>query len=112
MVALLGVLALAVVFVTVVSTYFYWTYRNALEETKVGDSYDIVIRRFGPPDKLERCPKFDHLRLPHIDLSSQFPKCETQIWYFYPLSRLDMGAWVVQFDEQRRVSGKEFVVWQ
>ena len=87
-------------------------HEEAFGKVKIGDSLEQVTVLFGKPSRREICAKANPVLMPNNDASHLFPKCAQQYWYFYVLSYFDLGAWVVQFDENGKVSGKDFVASQ
>jgi hypothetical protein len=71
-----------------------------------------VIARFGSPSVEENCPRSNPALTPGRDMSEFFPNCTTRAQFHYLLSSMDLGVWEIQFDAQRRVYGKEFLIMQ
>lgn len=112
------VLSLLIVCVLATVAVFSWQillkqkYDQAFRATRIGDSLTAVKDKFGKPSKSELCPRANAQLTPEKDLSTLFPNCKTRIWYFYALSYLDMGAWLIEFDDDDRVSGKDVLLSQ
>ena len=111
-------MSLLIVCVLVTVAVFSWQillkqkYDQAFRATRIGDSLTAVKDKFGKPSKSELCPRANAQLTPGKDLSTLFPNCKTRIWYFYALSYLDMGAWLIEFNDDDRVSGKDVVLSQ
>ena len=93
-------------------TFVKYRYEAAFDRTSNGDTVATVIANFGNPSKRGSCPKANPALTPNHDVSHLFPNCKSQFTYLYILSYFDLGTWIIEFDEQDRVSGKAYLVLQ
>ena len=113
--AALATMGLALVAAGAASAFVAWQvalqkrYDEAFDNTKNGDSFEMVIARFGQPSVVAPCPKADQGLSPSKDVSPLYTKCAKLVWFKYVLSYMDLGAWVIELDSNDRVVEKYFV---
>jgi hypothetical protein len=106
------VLSIVVVSLIVWQILLKQKFENAYDKTQVGDSIDGVTTLFGKPSKVEVCLKPTPSGPTGIDYSYLYSNCSTRYWYYYALSYMDLGAWLIEFDETGKVLRKDFVASQ
>lgn len=108
-IAIVSSLGIAVLAVAAWQKALVNRFDDAWDDTREGDSYEEVVRKFGsPPATIRPCPKPDMSTEIGRLTADGFPKCARYISYEYLLSKAELGTWIVQFDDRDRVSGKEY----
>jgi hypothetical protein len=95
-----GVAAVLLLYV-VACVYIRENRQNAFGATRIGDSMNSVIKRFGDPS-VKESP--DHLFARYASIKCQ-PPCTERLWFENRLA-FDIEAWSVSIGSDGRVVGK------